>query len=155
MRMKKLIAAALVAMSSSAHAEAKHVKFTTPIIIDGQPLVNDIKCPVIPGDPDIEKSNPKDPKAFAHRDCQIPFTVGELAYYALESAPVQGQPAQNWTDAIKRDELAKAIHGADDFTLLDDQRTSIETALAPRWVPSVLGFIAHVIDPPAPVAKTN
>lgn len=118
--------------TTSAFAEAKHVKFTTDVVIDGQPFINEVKCPLVDG----------------KRACQTPFTVGELAYMSLERSPVPGMAPQSWTDAIKRDDLAHAIRNADDFLLLDDQRTSIETAMAPIWSPSVLGFVSNVIDPP-------
>lgn len=128
--------AALCALATAAIADAKHVKFTTEIVIDGQPVVNEVKCP----------------SADGKRTCQTPFTVGELAYMSLERPPAPGMAPQSWADAIKRDDLAHAIRNADDFLLLDDQRTSIEAAMAPIWNPAVLGFVARVIDPPSPPA---
>lgn len=133
--MKKLIivTAALCAFASHALAEGKHVKFTTEIVIDGAPIINEVKCPMV----------------AAHRDCQTPFTVGELAFMSLERPPAQGMAPQSWTDAIKHDDLARAVRTADDFLLLDDQRISIEAAMAPIWSPAILGFVSRVIDPPA------
>lgn len=128
---RTILIAALCALATPAIAEAKHVKFTTDVVIDGVPVVNDAKCP-------------------DHKACQTPYTVGELAYMSLERPPVQGMGPQSWTDALKHDDLARAIRDADDFLLLDDQRISIEAAMGPIWSPAVLGFVARVIDPPAP-----
>ena len=135
-----ILIGALYAVMTPAFAETKHVKFTTPVVIDDQPVINDIKCPLLASTP----------PALPHRDCQTPFTVGEMAYFSLErSPPGQGAAQQSWTDAIKHDDLARAIRNADDFPLLDDQRISIESAMAPLWSPSILGFVSRVIDPPA------
>jgi hypothetical protein len=133
--MKRIVLVSLLcAVSVSASAEMKHVKFTTPVIIDGQPVVDEVKCPIIP--------------TTGKRECQTPFTVGEMAYLSLERPPAGGVAQQSWTDAIKHDELAHAVRNADDFPLLDDQRISIEAAMAPLWSPLILGFVNRVIDPP-------
>lgn len=127
--MKRLLIAALLASASVSvfAAEPRKVDFTTVVVIDGKPMVDDFKCP--------EKAG--------KRDCETPFTVGELAYLSLER-PVQNQ---SWTDAIKHDDLARAVRNAKDFTLLEDQKISIEAAMGPLWAPSVLGFVKSVIDP--------
>jgi hypothetical protein len=143
--LKKLILiGALCALSSHAFAEAKHVKFTTEVVIDGVAVVNEVKCPMIAATPTVA----------AHRDCQTPFTVGELAYMSLERAPGPGVAQQSWTDAVKHDDLAHAIRNADDYPLLDDQRIMIQSAMGPIWSPAILGFVARVIDPPAPAAPS-
>lgn len=128
-----------------AQAETKHVKFTTEVVIDGQPVINEVKCPMLPA----VQATATTPAIVAHRDCQIPFTVGEMVYISLER-PVGGQP-QSWTDAIKHDDLAHAVRNAEDFPLLDEQRISIEAAMAASpyfGSPAILGFVARVIDPP-------
>jgi hypothetical protein len=69
--------------------------------------------------------------------------VGEVSYLSLE----RRVDNQSWADAIKRDDLARAVRTAKDFTLTDDQRATIENAVAPLWMAGWLGFIKGVIDP--------
>jgi hypothetical protein len=131
----------LVVTAASA-ADVKSIKFTTPIVIDGIPSINEIKCPVIP--------------ATGKRDCQTPFTVGELAYMSLEKPQDRGQTPLSWTDAIKHDDLARAVRNAEAFPLLEDQRIMIESALASAgFSNAVLGFIKDVIDPSISAASTQ
>ena len=88
--MKKLIAIALLLNVPAFAADApRKVDFTTPVVVDGTPQIDEFRCPL------------KDGK----RGCDTPFTVGELAYFSLE------RPAQNqsWSDAIKHDDLARAV----------------------------------------------
>jgi hypothetical protein len=118
-----LVALAVPAFAADAHK----VDFTTPVVVDGKPQIDEFKCPL------------KDGK----RECETPFTVGELAYFSLER-PVQNQ---SWSDAIKHDDLARAVRTAKDFPLLDDQKIMIENAMGPLWSPSVLGFVKTVIEP--------
>ncbi len=125
-----LVIGALCAIATPTFAAGapRKVDFTTPVVIDGKPQVDEFKCPL------------KDGK----RDCDTPFTVGELAYFSLER-PVQNQ---SWAEAIKRDDLAHAVRVAKDFPLLDDQKIMIENAMGPMWSPAILGFIKTVIEPP-------
>lgn len=122
-----LLAIGIGAFSAQAVETARRVDFTTPVVVDGQLQIDEFKCPL------------KDGK----RACDTPFTVGELAYFSLE------RPAQNqsWADAIKRDDLARAVRAAKDFPLLDDQKTMIEAAMGPLWSPAILGFVKTVIEP--------
>lgn len=127
--MKPLLVASILSMAAtSAFSASAKIDFTTPIVVNGQPLIDDFKCPVS-----------KDGK----RSCETAATIGELAYFALER-PTQGQ---NWADAIKRDDLARAIREAKDFPLLADQRTMIEDAMGPLWSPAILGAVKSIIDP--------
>lgn len=131
---KAVLIFGLIPIASLAFAEPRKVDFTAPIVIDGKPLIDDFKCP-IPID--------KDGKPTGPRPCETPASVGEMAYFALE----RPTPGQHWEDAIKRDDLARAIRNAKDFPLLDDQRTMIETAMGPLWSPRILGEVKAIIDP--------
>ncbi len=128
--MRKAIAICSVLLSTAYSFAAdppRKIDFTTPVVVDGKPQIDEFKCPL------------KDGK----RECETPFTVGELAYFSLE------RPAQNqsWSDAIKRDDLARAVRTAKEFPLLDDQKIMIENAMGPLWSPATLGFVKTVIEP--------
>lgn len=125
-----IIACSFLTTVSFAFAdEVKKVDFTTPIVVDGKPVINDFKCP---------------PKPDGKRDCETPLTVGELAYYALQKP----QPNQSWADGLKHNDLAHAIREAKDYPLLNEQLAMIENAIGPMGVPNgVIGAVAAVIDP--------
>ena len=129
-----LIFGILIASPAIAADAPRHVDFTTPIVVDGKPQIDEFKCP-------LDK--------VGKRDCDTPFTVGELAYFSLE----RPQQNQSWSDAIKHDDLARAVRAAKDFPLLDDQKIMIENAMGPLWSPAVLGFVKTVIEPTTESAK--
>ena len=123
------VLAAALAFPASARADGpRKVDFTAPVVVDGKPVIDDIKCP-------FDKDN--------KHTCDTPFTVGELSFLSLEHF----QDHQSWADAIKHDDLARAIRMARDFPLLDDQKIEIEQAAGPLWSPGILGAIRDVIDP--------
>lgn len=110
--------------------DTRKIDFTTPIVVDGTPVINDNKCPL-----PTDKPGP--------RPCDTPFTLGELAYIALER-PVQNQ---TWADGLKRDDLARGIRNAKDWPLLKDQSDMIEAAMGPLYAPPILGAAAAILDP--------
>lgn len=111
--------------------DVKKIDFTTPIVVDGKPVIDDFKCPLKPDN---------------KRDCETPMTVGELAYFALQKP----QQNQSWTDGVKRNDLAHLIREAKDFPLSGDQLATIENAIGPVGVSNgVIGAVAAVIDPKA------
>lgn len=122
----------LVSISIAASAEeTKKIDFTTAIVVDGKPVVDDFKCPLKPD---------------GKRDCETPMTVGELAYFALQKP----QQNQSWTDGVKRNDLAHLVRDAKDFPLSGDQLATIENAIGPLGVSNgVIGAVAAVIDPKA------
>lgn len=130
--MRLLIVAALALCAIPAFAdEVKKIDFTTPIVVDGKPVIDDFKCPPVAG----------------KRECETPMTVGELAYFALQK-PQQGQ---SWADGIKRNDLARAVRTATDYPLLGEQLATIENAIGPIGVSNgVIGAVAAVIDPKSP-----
>lgn len=118
--------------------ETKKIDFTTPIVVDGKPVVDEFHCPV-----PVDKTGKPTGEP---RPCETPMTVGELAYFALQKA----QPNQSWADGIKRNDLAHLVRTATDFPLSGDQMATIENAIAPLGVSNgVLGAVAAVIDPKA------
>lgn len=132
--MRTLLAIAFPLCASAAFADEsslKKIDFTTPIVVDGKPVIDDFKCPPVAG----------------KRECETPMTVGELAYYALQKP----QPNQSWADGIKRNDLARAVRTATDYPLLGEQLATIENAIGPLGVSNgVIGAVAAVIDPKSP-----
>ena len=126
-----ILALALSLIAAAAYAEGgtTTVDFTAPLQVDGQPIVNDLKCPA-----------DKDGK----RPCSTPTTLGELAFLFLER-PQQGQ---DWTAAIKRDDLAHAIREAKAFPLLPDQLSTIQAALGPYLSPAIIGVVNKMLTSP-------
>ena len=141
MRVLLVACAALAATAAFAADAGRHVDFTQGIVVDGVPVVDDFLCP-FPVDPATGR-------VTGPRPCQTTMTVGSFAYFSLRR-PVQGQ---SWADAIKRDDLAKAVRTAKDFPLLDDQLTTIETAMTPGAPAGMLGAVARIIDPKEPPGK--
>ena len=115
----------LLGLLTSAQAEDRKVDFTQAIIIDGKPVINDIACPI------------KDGK----RPCEDVATFGEFIYFVLEM-PTRDQ---SWTDAIKRDDLARRIRTAKDWSITGDQIAMIQRAAGPVLAPSVLGVISKFL----------
>lgn len=144
--MKNLALAGTLSLVLVSSASAASIDFTRPVIVDGKPLIDDQKCPL--------KSDKDDAKGALKRECETPVTLGELCYIFLER-PMEHQ---TWTEALKHDDLAKALRRSKDFPLLDDQRIMIEAALGPFLPPVTLGVVAGMIDPrpeasAAPLAK--
>lgn len=135
--MKNLMLAGAISLALvfPAFAGSVRIDFTQPVFVEGKPFIDDQKCPL--------KTDKDDPKREPKRECETPMTLGELCFLFLER-PFEHQ---TWTEALKRDDLARAIRSAKDFPLLDDQRAMIETAIGPVLPPVTLGVIAGMIDP--------
>ena len=127
--MKRIVLASLLLAPISASADdVKKIDFMTPVIVDGTPIIDDFKCPLVDG----------------KRKCETPFTVGEVVFWSLQR-PAQGQ---TWAIAVKRNDLSRAVRTAKDFPLLPDQLATIEDAIGSlQWSPATVGAIAAVIDP--------
>lgn len=135
MHWKYVLVAASLGFALPAVAQTATVDFTAPIVIDGASMIDDLKCP--------SHKDAKNPDGAPVRDCDTKLTLGELSYLMLE------RPAQNqdWTVAVKRDDLARAVRNANAFTLLPDQRTMIEAAIGPYMAPSVVGAVNRMLPP--------
>jgi hypothetical protein len=110
--MMKRITALFLLMAVPAFAEdAKKFDFTQPLVSDGQPMIDEVKCP-----------SDKDGK----RPCETAVTLGELSFRALR-APVRGASIE---DLIEREDLANGVRRATDWPLLQKQRDMILKAIA-------------------------
>lgn len=135
--LKALVCFLLLATSPALAEDAPTVDFTLQIVVDGNPFINDFKCPL------HKDLNAKTSDAPQIRDCDTKMTLGELAYLGLER-PTE---TQDWESALKHDDLAHAVRTAKNFPLLPEQRTMIEKALGSFVTPSVIGAIAKMLSP--------
>lgn len=116
--------------------DARKIDFTQPVVVDGKPVINDIKC-ALPVDASGKVTGP--------RPCNTAFTLGELAAYTL-NLPTRDQ---QWQDGVRRNELANHVRDAKDWPILKDQVEMIEKAMGPVLPPPVLGAVAAIFDQPA------
>lgn len=137
--MRLVFALALAALVSPALADdaPRKIDFTTPLVVDGVTVIDDVKCPAVvpPGSP---------PGTPAKPSCTTPVTIGDVIYRALTQRIVQGQP---WLESKKWNDIARIVHHAKDYPLTDDQKTTIQTALAGVSSPGLIGAVADLIDP--------
>lgn len=123
-----------LAFAAVAVADDRKIDFTRPIVIDGNPLADDVKCPM-----------PKDSNGNIIRDgkrpCDDLATFGGLLYFVLE-APTRDQ---TWTDGVKRDDLARGIRNATDWSITADQIDMIKKAAGPALSPQVLGALSKLL----------
>jgi len=142
--MKTALIATIVASSVAAFAaradEIRKIDFTSPIVVDGKPVIDDILCPV---SVDQNDKPIKDAKGETSRPCETPYTVGAVAFYSLRTF-AQGQ---DWQSAIRRYDLGVVVRHAEDYPATRDQLDTIEKAMGPNWTPSILAAARAIMDP--------
>lgn len=142
MKTLALAGALALALTAGAFADPVRIDFTQPLVIDGSPLIDDVKCPV-----PINEATGR--PTGAPRPCDTKITLGDAVYNMLER-PFEHE---SWTDAKKHDELANAVRKSKDWPLLEADKIIIEAAFGsanPPIAPSVIGAVARVLDAPAP-----